>query len=79
MELLHALQKSAPQLELNAEDLGDLGPEALQFVRTCGIPGMKVMVFAFDPVGRAPTSPTTATGTPSSILAPMTPRPSSSG
>lgn len=50
MELLHALQKSAPQLELIAEDLGDLGPEALQFVRTCGIPGMKVMVFAFDPV-----------------------------
>ena len=40
MELLHALQKSAPQLELIAEDLGDLGPEALQFVRTCGIPGM---------------------------------------
>lgn len=53
MELLHALQKSAPQLELIAEDLGDLGPEALQFVRTCGIPGMKVMVFAFDPVGES--------------------------
>ena len=52
-ELLHALQKSAPQLELIAEDLGDLGPEALQFVRTCGIPGMKVMVFAFDPVGES--------------------------
>ena len=46
-----------PSSELIAEDLGDLGPEALQFVRTCGIPGMKVMVFAFDPWGRAPTSP----------------------
>ncbi len=32
---------------------GTWGPKALQFVRTCGIPGMKVMVFAFDPVGES--------------------------
>ena len=32
-----------------AEDLGDLDADALHFVRTCGVPGMKVMVFAFDP------------------------------
>ena len=59
MELLHACKKSAPQLELIAEDLGDLGPEALQFVRTCGIPGMKVIGGSpSTPVGgAAPTCP----------------------
>ena len=42
-----------PRLELIAEDLGDLDQEALHFVRTCGIPGMKVMGFAFDPQGES--------------------------
>ena len=41
------------KLELIAEDLGDLDQDALHFVRTCGIPGMKVMVFAFDPQGES--------------------------
>ena len=50
MELLNLIRAAQPQLELIAEDLGDLDAEALKFVRTCGIPGMKVMVFAFDPV-----------------------------
>ena len=49
MELLDALRDAAPELELIAEDLGDLDADALHFVRTCGVPGMKVMVFAFDP------------------------------
>ena len=49
MDLLEVLRAQAPDLELIAEDLGDLGPEALEFVRTCGVPGMKVMAFAFDP------------------------------
>ena len=49
MELLNALHAAAPDLELIAEDLGDLDADALAFVRTCGVPGMKVMVFAFDP------------------------------
>lgn len=49
MDLLDVLHQSAPELELIAEDLGDLDAEALHFVRTCGVPGMKVMVFAFDP------------------------------
>ena len=49
MELLEALRDAAPGLELIAEDLGDLDADALHFVRTCGVPGMKVMVFAFDP------------------------------
>ncbi len=53
MELLDAIQKAQPKLELIAEDLGDLDADALHFVRTCGIPGMKVMVFAFDPKGES--------------------------
>ena len=53
MELLDVLRKAAPGLELIAEDLGDLDADALHFVRTCGVPGMKVMVFAFDPNGES--------------------------
>ncbi len=53
MELLDTLRKAAPGLELIAEDLGDLDADALHFVRTCGVPGMKVMVFAFDPNGES--------------------------
>ena len=49
MELLETLRQSQPQLELIAEDLGDLDAQALAFVRGSGIPGMKVMIFAFDP------------------------------
>jgi len=53
MELLDALHTTAPELELIAEDLGELDADALEFVRTCGVPGMKVMVFAFDPNGES--------------------------
>lgn len=53
MELLKTLQRTAPELELIAEDLGDLDADALKFVRTCGIPGMKVLVFAFDHLGES--------------------------
>lgn len=53
MELLDLIRKAYPDLELIAEDLGDLDADALKFVRNCGIPGMKVMVFAFDPVGES--------------------------
>ena len=53
MALLNLLQATAPKLELIAEDLGNLDLDALEFVRSCGIPGMKVMVFAFDPNGES--------------------------
>lgn len=49
MEFVEYLQTSVPQLELVAEDLGDLDEDALDFVENCGIDGMKVLVFAFDP------------------------------
>ena len=48
MPLLDAIQEAHPDLELIAEDLGDLDEDCLKFVRECGIPGMKIMVFAFD-------------------------------
>ncbi|MBQ3135617.1 MAG: 4-alpha-glucanotransferase [Oscillospiraceae bacterium] len=48
-KLLDALQEAAPELELIAEDLGDLDAGALEFVSTCGVPGMRVLVFAFTP------------------------------
>lgn len=47
-DFLDHLRQSAPDLELIAEDLGDLNDEALEFVRNSGIDGMNVMVFAFD-------------------------------
>ena len=53
MALLNLLQATAPKLELIAEDLGNLDLDALEFVRSCGIPGMKVMGFAFDPNGES--------------------------
>ena len=49
MVLLDAVQKAAPGLKLIAEDLGDLDAQALEFVRNCGLPGMRVLVFAFQP------------------------------
>lgn len=53
MKILDALHQAAPELELIAEDLGDLDADALNFVRTCGVPGMRVLVFAFDPSGQS--------------------------
>ena len=49
MPLLDKIREAYPKLELIAEDLGDLDADCLKFVRECGIPGMKIMVFAFDP------------------------------
>ena len=48
MPLLDKIRETYPKLELIAEDLGDLDADCLKFVRECGIPGMKIMVFAFD-------------------------------
>ena len=45
---IDALRAAAPGLELVAEDLGDLDQEARAFLPACGIPGMRVLTFAFD-------------------------------
>lgn len=49
--LVDHLAKSAPELTLIAEDLGDLDEEALDFIANSGLPGMKVLLYAFAPSG----------------------------
>ena len=48
LEFIRAVQKGLPELELIAEDLGFLTPEVLQLRDDSGLPGMKVLEFAFD-------------------------------
>lgn len=48
LEFFYALQKALPKLDLIAEDLGFLTPEVLQLRDDAGLPGMKVLGFAFD-------------------------------
>lgn len=49
--LVDHLTKSAPGLTLIAEDLGDLDEKALHFIANSGLPGMKVLLYSFDPNG----------------------------
>jgi 4-alpha-glucanotransferase len=42
------LRKRVPQLTLLAEDLGDITPDVIALREYAGIPGMRVMQFAFD-------------------------------
>ena len=51
-DLLDVL-KNVPGLALIAEDLGDLDADALAFIAQSGLPGMKVLVYAFDPNGES--------------------------
>jgi 4-alpha-glucanotransferase len=57
MEFIHAIRKALPEVELIAEDLGDLDEDAAAFIRECGIPGMSVTVFGFDPYADGPFLP----------------------
>ena len=52
MELVEALSK-IPGLSLIAEDLGDLDESVHAFIAESGLPGMKVLPYAFDPVGES--------------------------
>jgi 4-alpha-glucanotransferase len=52
MPLLKALRE-VEGLELIAEDLGDLDDAARAFIAKSGLPGMKILVYAFDPVGES--------------------------
>ena len=52
MPLLKALQE-VEGLRLIAEDLGDLDDAARAFIAKSGLPGMKILVYAFDPVGES--------------------------
>ena len=48
MDFISAIKNALPNLRLIAEDLGFLTPEVLQFRDDSGLPGMKVLQFAFD-------------------------------
>ena len=48
MDFIAALQKALPNLELIAEDLGFLTQEVLDLRDDAGLPGMKILEFAFD-------------------------------
>ena len=49
--LVDYLRQCAPDLTLIAEDLGDLDASVLEFIADSGLPGMKVLLYAFDPNG----------------------------
>ena len=48
MDFIGAVQKALPDLQLIAEDLGFLTPAVLKMRDESGLPGMKVLEFAFD-------------------------------
>lgn len=48
MKLVGTLQRWFPQLSFIAEDLGYTTPEVAQLLSDSGLPGMKVLEFAFD-------------------------------
>ena len=53
MDLLGILMNWFRGIQFIAEDLGMLTPEAEQFRRDSGLPGMKVLEFAFDAAGES--------------------------
>lgn len=42
-------EKFGDSSRLIAEDLGEMTPDLIEFMKECGLPGMKVMQFAFNP------------------------------
>jgi len=54
LDLVNALTAQYPHIQFIAEDLGYLTPEVQQLLAGSGLPGMKVLEFAFDP--REPTN-----------------------
>ena len=49
--LLQALHTAAPELQLIAEDLGTIDDDVRRLVARSGCPGMRVLLFGFDPGG----------------------------
>ena len=52
LELVRLLE-DIPGLTLIAEDLGDLDDKARAFIAESGLPGMKILLYAFDPMGES--------------------------
>jgi 4-alpha-glucanotransferase len=53
MKLMDAIAAQYPKATLIAEDMGLLSEGALAFIQESGLPGMKLLVSAFDPVGES--------------------------
>jgi 4-alpha-glucanotransferase len=51
MKLINTLREKVPDADFIAEDLGILSPSAVKLVEDSGLPGMRVLVDAFDPSG----------------------------
>ena len=50
MAFFHEMDKVfGDSSRLFAEDLGEMTPDLVEFMKECGLPGMKVMQFAFNP------------------------------
>lgn len=49
MDLFQTLEKKLGKLNIIVEDLGFLTPSVLKLVKDSGFPGMKLLLFAFDP------------------------------
>ena len=47
-DFIDAVRKGTPELDIIAEDLGNITPEVRQMLVYSGYPGMKVLQFAFD-------------------------------
>ena len=50
MDLVGVLTSWFPNIRFIAEDLGQLTPDVMELLRDSGLPGMKILEFAFDPV-----------------------------
>lgn len=50
MDFFHEMDKRfGDSSRIIAEDLGEMTPDLVEFMKVCGLPGMKVMQFAFNP------------------------------
>jgi 4-alpha-glucanotransferase len=49
MKLINALTAAVPNLDIIAEDLGELSEDVHAFLKNAGFPGMKLLVDSFDP------------------------------
>ena len=65
MDFISTIQKALPHIQLIAEDLGFLTPPVLEMLKKSGLPGMKVLGFAFD--SREPSNYLPHTYTPNSV------------
>ena len=48
MEFINVLRQELPHIKFIAENLGHLSPEATELISASGIPGMRVLTYAFD-------------------------------